>query len=146
MPTFGNAPGGNGMQSSILPYQFHTRFLALYLQINIYGCRVVTNNIVSEVLNFIIYGYYLSTDCGSFVVCIAQTVYVLHHNKRIAICSIDVLTGVTCFLFYFEIDSLPSRNFFRLPSSRKFVFAISSPFQLNFIYVFIFYTYSDSLW
>ena len=26
----------NGRQSSILPYQFHTRFCALYLQKNIY--------------------------------------------------------------------------------------------------------------
>ena len=31
----------NGRQSSILPYQFHTRFCALYLQKNTYRCRVV---------------------------------------------------------------------------------------------------------
>ena len=31
----------NGRQSSILPYQFHTRFRALYLQKNTYRCRVV---------------------------------------------------------------------------------------------------------
>ena len=31
----------NGRQSSILPYQFHTRFRAFYLQKNIYGCRVM---------------------------------------------------------------------------------------------------------
>ena len=31
----------NGRQSSILPYQFHSRFCALYLQKNIYQCRVV---------------------------------------------------------------------------------------------------------
>ena len=35
----------NGRQSSILPYQFHTRFRALYLQKNTYQCRVVINNI-----------------------------------------------------------------------------------------------------
>ena len=31
----------NGRQSSILPCQFHTRFCALYLQKNIYQCRIV---------------------------------------------------------------------------------------------------------
>ena len=31
----------NGRQSSILPYQFHTRFRALYLQKNTHRCRVV---------------------------------------------------------------------------------------------------------
>ena len=34
----------NGRQSSILPYQFHTRFCALYLPKNTYRCRVVINN------------------------------------------------------------------------------------------------------
>ena len=44
-----------------------------------------------------------------------------------------------CDLFYFfEIDSLLSRNFFLLPSLQKFVFAISSPFQLNFIQFLVF--------
>ena len=37
-------PEWNGRQSSILPYQFHTRFRAMYLLKNIYGCRVVINN------------------------------------------------------------------------------------------------------
>ena len=35
----------NGRQSSILPYQFHTRFRALFLQKNTYQCGVVINNI-----------------------------------------------------------------------------------------------------
>ena len=81
----------NGRQSSILPYQFHTRFCALYLQKNTYRCRVVINNIVTEVINFNIYAYYLSTNRGTSVVYIAKTVYVLHHCKYIAICSIDVI-------------------------------------------------------
>ena len=34
----------NGRQSSILPYQFHTRFRALYLQKNTYRCRIVINS------------------------------------------------------------------------------------------------------
>ena len=75
----------NGRQSSILPYQFHTRFRALYLQKNTYRCRVVIINIVTEVFNFNIYAYYLSTNCSTLVVYIAQTVYVLHHCKYIAI-------------------------------------------------------------
>ena len=40
----GRFPGWNGKQSSILPYQFHTKLRALYLQKNIYGYRVVINN------------------------------------------------------------------------------------------------------
>ena len=47
----------NGRQSYILPYQFYTRFCALYLQKNTYRCRMVLNNIiVAEVFNFNIYG------------------------------------------------------------------------------------------
>ena len=61
-------------QSSILPYQFHTRCRALYLQKNTYRCGVVINNIVTEVFNFNIYAYYLSTNRGTLVVYIAQTV------------------------------------------------------------------------
>ena len=45
----------NGRQSSIVPYQLHTRFRALYLQKNIYGCRVVINDIVTEIFNFNVY-------------------------------------------------------------------------------------------
>ena len=69
----------NGRQSSILPYQFHTIFLALYLQKNTYRCWVVMYNIVTEAVNFDIYAYYLSTNRGTLVVYTAQTVYVLHH-------------------------------------------------------------------
>ena len=42
-------------------------------------CRVVMNNIVTEVFNFNIYAYYLSTNRGIYFGCvryIAQTVYV----------------------------------------------------------------------
>ena len=70
----------------ILQYQFHTKFCALYLRKNIYRCRVVTSNIVTEVFIFnYIYGYYLSTNRGSLVVYITQTVYVMHHSKYITI-------------------------------------------------------------
>ena len=66
-------------------------FCALYLQKNTYRCRVVINSIVTEVFNCNIYTHYLSTNRGTLVVYIAQTVYVLHHCKYIAICSIDVI-------------------------------------------------------
>ena len=79
----------NGMEWKISRMEwktiFHTRFRALYLQKNTYRCRVVINNIVTEVFNFDIYAYYLSTNRGTLVVYIVQTVYVLHHCKHIAI-------------------------------------------------------------
>ena len=53
----------NGMEDN-LPY-FHTRFRALYLQKNAYRCRVVINNIVTDVSTFNISAYYLSTNRGS---------------------------------------------------------------------------------
>ena len=80
----------NGMEDN-LPYQFHIRFCAMYLQKNTYRCLVVIDNIVTEAFNFNISAYFLSTNCGTLVVCIAQTVYVLHHCKYIAICSNDVI-------------------------------------------------------
>ena len=84
-------PEWNGRISSILPLQFHTRFCVLYLQKNTYRCRVMINDIITKVFNFNIYVYYLSTNRGTLFVYFAQTVYVLHHCKCIAICSIDVI-------------------------------------------------------
>ena len=40
--------------------------------------------------------------------------------------------------FYLEADNMPSHKFCFLTLSQKLVFAISSPFQLNFIYIFSF--------
>ena len=102
----------NGRQSSILPYQFHSRFCSLYLQQNTYRFWLVINNIVTEVFNFNIYAYCLSTNCDASVVCIAQTVHILHHCKYIAICRIDIIVDdfdLFLFFIYFEIDNLPSR-------------------------------------
>ena len=51
--------------------------------------------------------YYLWTNRGSSVVCIAQTVCVLHHSKYIAICSIDVVAdgfGSFDLFLHCEID------------------------------------------
>ena len=143
-------PEWNGKQSFILPYQFQTRFCALHLQKNTYRCRVVINNIITEVFIFNIYVYYLSTNRGTLVVYIAQTVYVSHHCKYIAICSIDAIVDnfnrFDLFFFFFEIDSLPRPKFCFLTSSRKLVFVASFPFQLNFIPIFSFSAYNDSFW
>ena len=39
----------NGKPSSILLYQFHSRFRAWYKQKNIYVCLIVINNVFTEV-------------------------------------------------------------------------------------------------
>ena len=52
------------VSAPLLPYQFHTRFCALYLQKSTYPCRVLLSNIVMEVFNFNSYAYYLSTNRG----------------------------------------------------------------------------------
>ena len=92
----------NGKQSSILLHKFHTKFCALYLQKNKYRCLVVMNNIVKEVFNYNMYAYYLSTNRNTLVVYIALTVYVMHHCKYIAICSIDdIIDDFDRFDFFF---------------------------------------------
>ena len=53
-----------------------------------------------------------------------------------------MLSGLT--FFFFEIYNLTSYNFFFFSLSRKFVFVISCPFQLNFIYIFSFEHCSNS--
>ena len=58
----------NGRQSSILPHQFHTRVCALHLQKNTHRCRVVINNIVTEVFNFNLCAYYWSINRNTLVV------------------------------------------------------------------------------
>ena len=84
----------NGRQSSILPYQFNTRFCALYVCTEKYiPMSGGVNNIVTDVFNFNINAYYLSTNCGTLVAYVAQTVHVLHHSKYIAIYSVDLIVG-----------------------------------------------------
>ena len=79
-------PEWNGMEDfknemeDNLPYQFHTRFRALYLQKNTYRCRVVIYNIVTEVFNFNIYAY-LFVDKSRYFGCVHCTEYVLHHCR-----------------------------------------------------------------
>ena len=64
---------------------FHTNSIldfvqCIYKKKYIYGCRVMIKNIVTEEFNFNIYAYYLATNCGTFVVYIAQAACVLHHS------------------------------------------------------------------
>ena len=129
----------NGRQFSILPYQFHTRFRALYLQKNIYGCRVVVNN---EVFNFNIYAYYLSTDCGTLVVYITQTLYLLHYSKYIAICSIDVIVDdfdrFDLFFFILRLTICLVVNLFFFRRHENLYLLFHSRFSLILFIVLIF--------
>ena len=72
----------------------------------------MTNNIVTEVFNFNIYGYYLSTNRGSFVVYIHLRQWCMYciivSTLQFAALMFDI------FFVYFVIDNLPSRNFFFL--------------------------------
>ena len=100
----------NGMEDN-LPYQFHTRFRSLYLHKSTYRCRVVINNTVTEVFNFNIYAYYLSTNAGTVLwlrtLC-KQCTYCIIVSTLQFNCSIDVtvedlnrfdLFFCFCFLF-----------------------------------------------
>ena len=49
----------NGRLSSIPPYQFHTKFCALYLQKNAHRCLVVINNIAQK----------YSTSISTHIIC-----------------------------------------------------------------------------
>ena len=133
----------NGRQSSILPYQFHTRFRALYLQKNTYRCRVVTIILLQN----------YSTSISMHIICRQTAVlglrsfrkqytYCIIESKLQFNCSIDVtvddLDRFDLFFFCFEADDLPSGKFYFFTSSQKLVFAISSPFLLNFTYIFSF--------
>ena len=133
----------NGRQFSVLPCQFRTGFCALYLQKNTYRCRVVINNIVTEVFNFNIYAYYLSTNCGALVVYIAQKVYVLHHCKHIAICSINVIVDdfdrfdlFFCSLFFMRLTICQILNFVFLHRHKNSYLLFHSRFSLiSFIFL-----------
>ena len=122
----------NGMEDN-LPF-FHTNSILDFVHCISQKYIPISGGdkyIVTEVFNLNIYACYLSTNCGTLVVYIAQTVYVLHHCKYIAICSIDVIIDNFDrfhLIFLFEVNNLPSPKFCFLTSSRKLVFAISFPF------------------
>ena len=129
----------NGRQSFILPYQIQVRFCALYLRKNTYQCRVVINNIVTEVFNNI-YTYYLSTYRGTLVVYIAQTVYVLHHCKYIAICSIDVILDdfdrFDLFFCFLRLTVCQVLNFVFMHCHENSYLLLHSRFNL-FLFIFL---------
>ena len=131
----------NGRHSSVLSYQCHIRFCALYLHKNTYRCRVVINNIVTEVFNFTIYAYYLSINRDTLVVYAAQTVYVLHHGKYIAICSIDVIVDDfdkfdLFFLFFLRLTICQVLNFVFLHCQENSYLLFHSRFSL-ILFIFL---------
>ena len=72
----------NGMEDSVaIPYLI----LCIVFTEKYIPMSGSDKNIFTEVFNFNICAYYLSTYRGTLVVYIAQTVYVLHHCKYIAI-------------------------------------------------------------
>ena len=124
--------------SFILSYQFHTRFCALYSQKNTYQCRVVINNIFTEVFNFNIYACYLSTNRGTLFVYVAQTAYVLYNCKYIAICSIDVIVdNFNRFdLFFLRLTICQVLDFVFLHRHENFYLLFHSRFSL-FLFIFL---------
>ena len=122
---------------------FRARFRALYLEKNTCRCQIV----------IIILSQKYSTSISTHIICrqIAvlwlctlrkQCTYCIIVSKLQFNCSIDItvddLDRFDLFFFYFEVDNLPSLKFCFLTSSKNSVFAISSPFQRNFIYIFSF--------
>ena len=81
----------NGRQSSILPYQFQTRFRALYLQKNIYWCRVVTI-ILSQKYSTSISTHIICRQIAALWLCALrkQCTYCIIVSKLQFNCSIDV--------------------------------------------------------
>ena len=139
----------NERQSSILPYQFHSRFCALYLQKNTYQYRVVVNNIVTEVFNFNIYEYCLSTNRATLVVDIAQTVYVLHHCRYIAIRSIDVILDYFDrfdLFFFLRLAIRQVLHFVFLHRHENSYLLFLSRFNLILFIFLVFSAYNNSLW
>ena len=128
--------------SFILPYQFHTKFCALYLQKNTYQCQVVISSIVTEVFIFNMYTYYLSTNRGTLVAYIALIVYVLHHCKYIAICSIDVIVDdfdrfdLILFCFFFRLTICQVLNFVFLHRHENSYLLFHSRFSL-ILFIFL---------
>ena len=108
------------------------------------------NNIVAELFHFNIYAYYLSPNCGTLVVFIAQTVYTLHHSNYIVSCSINVMVDDfdkfdLFFFFYFEIDNLSRRIlFFFHPQENSYL--LSYPRFSLIIFVLLVFKLSNSCW
>ena len=105
----------NGRQSSILPYQFHTRFRALHYK-NIYGCRVGINN-MSQKYSTLISTRITCRQIAVFWLCSLRrqrTHCIIVSTLQFAALMLwlTTLTGLTCLFFYFEINNLPSLTFF----------------------------------
>ena len=101
----------NGMEDN-LPYQFHTRFRALYLQKNTYRCRVVIIILLQK----------YSTSISTHIICqqIAVLWLCILRSVRIASlqvnCSIDVIVEDLdrfdlLFFFILRLTICPVANF-----------------------------------
>ena len=132
----------NGRQSSILPYQFHTRFCALYLQKNTYRYRVVINNIVTEVFNFNIRAYYLSTNRGSLLwLCTLRkqcTYCIIVSTLEFAalMLQLTTLVNLTCFFFILRLTICPVVNFVFLDRHENSYLLFYPRFSL-FLFIFL---------
>ena len=136
----------NGRQSSILPYQFHTRFRSLYLQKSTYRCRVVINNIVTEVFNFNILAYYLPTNRRTllvvYIVQCANSVRIaslLVHCNLIAelMLQLTTLIELTCF-FVLRLTICPVVNFVSLHRHENSYLLFYRHFSLILFIVLVF--------
>ena len=135
----------NGRPSSILLYQFHTRFCALYFQTNSYRCRVVINNIVTEVFNFNIYAYSIfSRQIAVLWLCTLrkQCTYCITVSTIQFNCSIDDtvddLDRFDLFFFYFilRLTICPVVNFVFLHRHENWYLLFHPSFSL-ILFIFL---------
>ena len=113
----------NGSQSSILSYQFHTRFRALYLQKNTYRCRVVTI-ILPQKYSTSISTHIIGRQIAVLWLCTLrkQCTYCIIVSKLQFICSVDVTVDDLDrfdFFFFLRLTICPVVNFVFLHSHKK---------------------------
>ena len=117
----------NGRQSSILPYQFHTRFCAFftekYIPMSGGDKKYCHRNIQLQYLRV------LFVDKLRYL----GRLY-CENSVLIAVCSIDVIVDdFDRFDFFFEIDYLPCPKFCVFTSSRKLIAYLLFHFRFSLI-------------
>ena len=125
----------NGRQSSILSYHFHTRFCALYLQKSTYRCRVMINNVVTEVF-YLISRRIICRQIVVFWLCILrkQCTYCIIVSTLQFAALMLLLTTLTALTFFFEIGNLPSLKFCFLRHENSYLL-FHSRFSLIFMFL-----------
>ena len=125
----------NGRQSSILPYQFHIRFRALYLQKNTHQFRVVIKychrSTRLQYLRILFVDKLRYFSCVHYANSVPIASLQVHCNLIAALMlQFTTLIDLTCFFFsYFVADNLPGRKFCFL-TSRVFLHIISYSYLL----------------